>query len=87
MKMKIECEKAEKTVFGAIWDREYFYHGNMLCVKITQPKIKTSLMSKVNAMSIISAGWTYLRDDEPVYRVNKTISVDIKPQLEEIYHV
>ena len=73
MKIVIEHIKgSEKVLFKDIKDRECFYSGGTIYMKIFQQDLKAYNINNVNAISIINAGLTRFDDDEEVYKVNKT---------------
>lgn len=76
MKTIIEYEKGkEKVLFEDIKDRECFYSGSVLYMKILQPDLEAFNIKNVNAISIVNAGLTYFDNDEEVYRATKNIEV------------
>lgn len=76
MKTIIECEKGkEKVLFEGIKDRECFYSGGVLYMKILQPDLEAFNIKNINAISIVNAGLTCFGNDEEVYRATKNIEV------------
>ena len=76
MKTVIEYEKGkEKVLFEEIKDRECFYSGSVLYMKILQPDLEAFNIENINAISIVNAGLTCFTNDEEVYRATKNIEV------------
>lgn len=80
MKTVIEYEKIEEQVlFESIKDRECFYGGGTLYMKILKQDLEaygidcTNPVRGVNAISIINAGLTLFEPDERVFRSTKII--------------
>lgn len=71
MKIVIEYQKKEKVLFEEIKDRECFYSGGVLYMKILQQDLEAYNINNVNAISIINAGLTCFANDEEVYRASK----------------
>lgn len=72
MKIVIEYQKyKEEVLFKEIKDKECFYSGGVLYMKILQQDLKAYNINNVNAISIINAGLTCFDDDEKVYKSSK----------------
>ena len=74
METVIVSTRKEKTVFKNIKDREFFYSGGILYMRIFSQDLKEYNIDNVNAISIINAGLTYFDDDETVFRASKFIN-------------
>lgn len=80
MKTIIEYEKSDTQIlFEEIKDKECFYSGGTLYMKILQQDLEAygidyiSPVRGVNAISIINAGLTLFEHDERVFRSTKVI--------------
>ena len=74
METVIVSTKEEKTVFKNIKDREFFYSGGVLYMRICSQDLKEFIIDNVNAISIINAGLTCFDDDETVFKASKIIN-------------
>lgn len=71
--MIINYEKSNKIVkFGELADKECFYSGGVLYMKLFTQDLHEYKISCVNAISILNAGLTKFEDDEMVMKVTKT---------------
>jgi hypothetical protein len=71
-KMIIKYTRASSKVnFESIKDRECFYSGGILYMKILQQDLNFYNIKNVNAISIINAGLTFFEPDETVYKSTK----------------
>jgi hypothetical protein len=72
MKISIIGNSAnQKALFSEIKDRECFYYGGTLYMKILSQDLREYNINNVNAISIINAGLTYFNDDETVCKASK----------------
>jgi len=72
MKISIDYIKSVENVnFCQINDRECFYSGGVLYMKILQQDLESYNIINVNAISIINAGLTFFEADENVNRATK----------------
>ena len=60
-----------KVRFDTIEDKECFYSGGALYMKILQQDLKHYKIDNVNAISILNAGLTLFESDETVYKATK----------------
>lgn len=71
--MTINYEKSDEIVkFGELADKECFYSGGVLYMKLFSQDLHEYEISCVNAISILNAGLTQFEDDEMVMKVTKT---------------
>lgn len=74
MKVSIDYVKNNEQVkFEDIKDKECFFSGGVLYMKIFEQDLNEYNIKNVNAISIINAGLTFFYDDEIVYKANKEI--------------
>nr|WP_024835444.1 hypothetical protein [Clostridium sp. 12(A)] len=66
-------EEKTKVSFGSIKDRECFYSGSVLYMKILQQDLDHFKIDNINAISIINAGLTFFDLDETVYRAVREV--------------
>jgi len=60
-----------KVRFDTIEDKECFYSGGTLYMKILQQDLDFYKTNNVNAISILNAGLTLFEPDETVYKATK----------------
>ena len=71
--MTVNYEKSDEIVkFGELADKECFYSGGVLYIKLFSQDLHEYEISCVNAISILNAGLTKFEDDEIVMKVTKT---------------
>lgn len=67
MKTIIEYAKNDiKVCFESIKDKECFYSGGVLYMKILQQDLNYYKIDNINAISILNAGLTFFEADETV---------------------
>ena len=77
MKITAVYEKRkEKVQFREINDRECFYSGGVLYMRILKQDLYNYGIKYVNAISIYNAGLTFFNDDEDVYKSTKKMSCE-----------
>lgn len=73
--MKVDySRKNEKKLFQDVQDRECFYSGGTLYMKIFSQDLKEYGIKNVNAISIINAGLTFFVADEEVIIAEKIVN-------------
>lgn len=74
--MNIKCEKSNESAirFGDLQDKEWFYSGGALYIKIFSQDLKAYNIDCVNAVSLVNAGLTHFDNSELVNRAERTIS-------------
>lgn len=74
MVTNINCIKSnEKIKFSQVSDRDCFYSGGVLYMKILESDLHEYGIDCINAISIVNAGLTKFDNDENVYKVTKEI--------------
>lgn len=72
--MKIDYKKMSvKTCFKDIEDKQCFYSGGVLYMRIFQQDLDHFNIKNVNAISIINGGLTFFDDDEEVNKSTKIV--------------
>ena len=71
--INIDYVGKEKVCFNDIKDKECFYSGGVLYMKIFQQDLKEYNITNVNAISILNAGLTFFENDEIVIKANKNV--------------
>lgn len=72
MKISIDYIKSDEEIdFYQINDKECFYSGGVLYMKILQQDLEAYNIINVNAVSILNAGLTFFMADETVNRATK----------------
>lgn len=70
--MTINYEKSDEIIkFGKLADKECFYSGGMLYMKLFNQDLHEYRIFCVNAVSILNAGLTKFEDDEMVMKATK----------------
>ena len=64
-------ETKSKVFFEQIKDRECFYSGGVLYMKILTQDLDSYGISNINAISILNAGLTFFQADEMVNEATK----------------
>lgn len=72
--MIIKYEKENEITFGDLKDKECFFSGGVLYIKIFSQDLKEFNIDCINAISVVNAGLTKFADDETVVRTKRTIS-------------
>lgn len=72
--MKIDYAKKTYGYFSDVNDKDCFYSGGVLYMKISSNDLRAYNIENVNAISIVNAGLTFFYPDEEVILVNKIIN-------------